>query len=59
MCDDVWLGIIISGMSSVVGLVLELFCFCDNISGLIVIVSRKENLTWSEESRNDRKEQLK
>lgn len=40
------------------GLVLELFCFCDSISGLIVIVSRKKNLTWSEERRNDMEEQL-
>lgn len=53
-----WPGVIISGMSSVVGLVLELSCFCDNVSGLIVIVFHKENLTWSEERKIDMKEQL-
>lgn len=45
-------------MSSVEGLVLELSCFCDNVSGLIVIVFHKENLTWSEERKIDIKEQL-
>lgn len=45
-------------MSSVVGLVLELSCFCDNVSGLIVIVFHEENLTWSEERKIDMKEQL-
>lgn len=45
-------------MSSVEGLVLELSCFCDNVSGLNVFVFHKENLTWSEERKIDMKEQL-
>lgn len=38
------------------GLVLELSCFCDNVSGLIVF--HKVNLTRSEERKIDMKEQL-
>lgn len=43
-------------MSFVVGFVLELFCFCDNLFGLNVIVFYKENLIWLEERKIDMKE---